>query len=228
MSRLYGLIFDVDGVIADTETLNARVTARVFAELFGLDNIVREDFNAGIGRAAEEYVKASLKAHGIIPTDQEIQKATRVRQEYFLQILTEESLVPFPGVLELMEEALKSECFRLAIATSGTPEKSRAVVKAAKVPFEKMVYVNGNDVTHKKPFPDIFLLAAEHMAIDPSECVIIEDSPNGIQAAKAAGSKCIAVTNTFTTENLREADLICNSLEEITLETITELIEQNT
>lgn len=222
---MYGLIFDVDGVIADTETLNARVTARVFAELFGLDNIDREDFSAGIGRSAEEYVRAGLKAHGIITTDQQIQKATRVRQEYFLQILAEESLVPFPGVLELMEDALENESFRLAIATSGTPEKSRAVLKAAKVPFGKMIYINGNDVTHKKPCPDIFLLAAERMAIDPSKCVIIEDSPNGIHAAKAAGSKCIAVTNTFTSENLGEADLICESLEEITLENIIELIE---
>lgn len=222
---MYGLIFDVDGVIADTETLNARVTARVFAELFGLDNIDREDFSAGIGRSAEEYVRAGLTAHGIIATDQQIQEATRVRQEYFLQILAEESLVPFPGVLELMEDALENESFRLAIATSGTPEKSRAVLKAAKVPFGKMIYINGNDVTHKKPCPDIFLLAAERMAIDPSKCVIIEDSPNGIHAAKAAGSKCIAVTNTFTSENLGEADLICESLEEITLENIIELIE---
>jgi len=225
MSGLYGLIFDVDGVIADTETLNARVTARVFAELFGLENVNREDFSAGIGRSAEEYVKAGLKAHGIITTDQQIQKATKVRQDYFLQVLADESLVPFPGVLKLMDEALKNESFRLAIATSGTPKKSRAVLEAAKVPYEKMIYVNGNDVTHKKPCPDLFLLAARHMAIDPSKCVIIEDSPNGIHAAKAAGSKCIAVTNTFTTENLRDADLICDCLEEITIENIIELIE---
>lgn len=225
MSRLYGLIFDVDGVIADIEDLNARVTVRVFAELFGLDNVVREDFEAGIGRAAEEYVKAGAKAHGIEPTDEQVQKATRVRQEYFLQVLSDESLLPFPGVLELMAEAMKNESFRLAIATSVTLEKSRAVLNAAKVPYEEMVYVNGNDVTHKKPCPDLFLLAAERMAIDPAGCVVIEDSPNGIRAAKAARSRCIAVTNTFTAENLAEADLICNSLEEITLEIITELIE---
>lgn len=225
MSRLYGLIFDVDGVIADTETLNARATVRVFVELFGLDNVVREDFNTGIGRAAEEYVKAGLIAHGIVPTNQQIQKATRIRQKYFIQILNDESLPPFPGVLKLMEEAMRNECFRLAIATSGTPVKSRAVLNAVQVPYEKMVYVNGHDVTYKKPCPDLFLLAAQRMAIDPADCVIIEDSPNGIRAAKTAGSKCIAVTNTFTAEKLKEADLICESLEEITLDTIIELIE---
>lgn len=227
MSRLYGLIFDVDGVIADTEALNAKVTARVFAELFGLDKVVREDFEAGIGRAAEEYVKAGAKTHGIELTDEQVQKTTSIRQEYFLQVLREETLQPFPGVLELMAEAMKNESFRLAIATSGTLEKSRAVLNATKVTYEEMVYVNGNDVTHKKPYPELFLLAAERMAIDPVDCVVIEDSPNGIQAAKAAGSRCIAVTNTFTTENLAEADLICNSLEEITLEVITGLIEHD-
>lgn len=227
MSRLYGLIFDVDGVIADTEALNARVTIRVFAEFFGLDNVVREDFDAGVGRAAEEYVKAGARAHGIEPTDEQVQKATRIRQEYFLQVLRDEPLPPLPGALELMAEGMKNESFRLAIVTSGTLEKSRGVLNAAKVPYEEMVYVNGNDVTHKKPCPELFLLAAERIAIDPADCVVIEDSPNGIQAARAAGSKCIAVTNTFTAENLAEADLICNSLEEITLETIKELLEHS-
>ena len=227
MSILYGLIFDVDGVIADTEALNARATVRVFAELFGLDNVVREDFDDGIGRAAEEYVTAGARAHGVELTEEQVQKATKVRQEYFLQILNAEPLAPFPGVLELMTEAIENESFRLAIATSGTPEKSRAVLNAVKVPYKNMVYVNGHDVTHKKPCPDLFLLAAERMAIDPADCVVIEDSPNGIQAAKTAGSKCIAVTNTFTAENLAEADLICNSLEEITLEVITGLIEHD-
>jgi len=227
MSRLYGLIFDVDGVIADTEALNARVTARVFAELFGLDNVARKDFNDGIGCAAEEYVKAGARAHGIELTDQKVQKATRLRQEYFLQVLSVEPLPPFPGVLELMAEAMKNENFRLAIATSGTLEKSRAVLNATKVPYEEMVYVNGNDVTHKKPYPELFLLAAERMAIDPADCVVIEDAPNGVRAAKAARAKCIAVTNTTTIENLAEADLVCDSLEEVTLQTITELIDQN-
>jgi len=71
-----------------------------------------------------------------------------------------------------MAEAMKNENFRLAIATSGTPEKSLAVLKATKVPYEEMVYVNGNDVTHKKPYPELFLRAAERMAIDPADCVV--------------------------------------------------------
>jgi HAD superfamily hydrolase (TIGR01509 family) len=223
-SKQYGLIFDIDGVIADTEAVNARVSIKVFADLFGID-VVREDFEAGLGRGAEEYVRAGARVHGMELTDEQVQKATQLRQEYFLKILSEEPLPAFPGVLELMNEAMQREDFRVAIATSGTLEKSRAVLNAVGVPYRKMVYVNGNDVKHKKPDPELFLTAAERIGIEPVRCVVLEDAPNGVQAAKAAGAKCIAVTNSTTAAKLREADLVCDSLEKINLKTIQTLID---
>ena len=226
MNKLHGLIFDVDGVIADTEAVNARVSIKVFADLFGVEGVVREDFEAGLGRGAEEYVKAGARAHGLELTDEQVEQATQLRQEYFLNILTEEPLPPFPGVLEIMDEAMQREDFRVAIATSGTLEKSRAVLNAVGVPYRKMVYINGNDVKHKKPDPELFLTAAHRMGIQPAHCVVIEDAPNGVQAAKAAGAKCIAVTNSTTAAKLTEADLICDSLEQINVETIIKMIRR--
>jgi HAD superfamily hydrolase (TIGR01509 family) len=208
MNKLYGLIFDVDGVIADTEAVNAKVSIKVFADLFGVEGVVREDFEAGLGRGAEEYVKAAARVHGMELTAEQVRQATRLRQEYFLNILSEEPLLPFPGVLELMEKAMQADDFRVAIATSGTLEKSRTVLNATGVPYQKMVYINGNDVTHKKPDPELFLLAAERIGVEPAHCVVIEDAPNGVQAAKVAGAKCIAV------------------LVQIDLETIARLIRQ--
>lgn len=228
MNKLYGLIFDVDGVIADTEAVNARVSIKVFADLFGVEGVVREDFEAGLGRGAEEYVKAAARIHGLELTDEQVEKATQLRQEYFLKILTEKPLPPFPGVLELMDEAMQREDFRVAIATSGTLEKSRAVLTAVGVPYRKMVYINGNDVKNKKPDPELFLIAAERMGIEPAHCVVIEDAPNGVQAAKAAGAKCIAVTNSTSAAKLREADLVCDSLEKNDLEMIQKLIDKLT
>jgi HAD superfamily hydrolase (TIGR01509 family) len=226
MNKMYGLIFDVDGVIVDTEAVNARASIKVFADLFGVRDVVREDFEAGLGRGAEEYVKAAARVHGMELTAEQVEKATKLRQQYFLNILSEEPLSPFPGVLELMEKAMQADDFRLAIATSGTLEKSRAVLNATGVPYQKMAYINGNDVTHKKPDPELFLLAAERIGIEPANCVVIEDAPNGVQAAKAAGAKCIAVTNSTSATNLQQADLVCDSLEQIDLETITKLIRQ--
>ena len=224
MAPLYGLIFDVDGVIADTEAVNARASIKVFADLFGVEGVVREDFEAGLGRGAEEYIKAAARIHGLELNDDQVEQATRLRQEYFLKILNEETLPAFPGVLKLMEKAMQRDDFRVAIATSGTLEKSRAVLQAAAVLYQKMVYINGNDVTHKKPNPALFLLAAERMGIEPSHCVVIEDAPNGIQAAKAAGAKCIAVTNSAGADKLQEADLICDSLKQIDIDHIQKLI----
>jgi len=227
MGKLYGLIFDVDGVIADTEAVNARASIKIFADLLGVKDVVRKDFEAGLGRGAEEYVKAGARVHGLELTEEQIKKATQVRQEYFLKILSQEPLPAFPGVLELMDKAMQREDFRLAIATSGTLEKSRAVLEAAKVPYQKMVYINGDHVKNKKPDPELFLLAAERMDIAPVNCVVIEDAPNGVQAAKAAGAKCIAVTNSTNAENLCEADLVCDSLEQIKLDMIQELIDSH-
>ncbi len=227
MNKLYGIIFDVDGVIADTEAVNARASIKVFADLLGLKGVVRKDFEAGLGRGAEEYVKAGARSHGLELTEEQVKKITQLRQEYFLKILSEEPLPAFPGVLELMDKAMKEKNFRLAIATSGTLEKSRAVLEAAKVPYRKMIYINGNDVKNKKPDPELFLLAAERIGIEPANCVVIEDAPNGVQAAKAAGAKCIAVTNSTNAANLSKADLVCDSLEKIKLDMIRELIDSN-
>jgi len=213
MDKLYGLIFDVDGVIADTEAVNARASIKVFADLLGVEGVVRKDFEAGLGRGAEEYLKAAARVHGLELTEEQIKKATQLRQEYFLKILSQEPLPPFPGVLELMDKAMKEKNFRVAIATSGTLEKSRAVLEAANVPYRKMVYINGDHVKNKKPDPELFLLTAERMGIEPANCVVIEDAPNGVQAAKAAGAKCIAVTNSTNAANLSKADLVCDSLE---------------
>jgi HAD superfamily hydrolase (TIGR01509 family) len=225
MDNLYGLIFDVDGVIADTEAVNARASIKVFEDLFGIKGVKRQDFEAGLGRGAVKYVKAAAGIHGLEMTEEQIEKATQLRQEYFLKILSHGPLPPFPGVLELIEQAMQREDFRVAIATSSTLEKSQAVLKSAKIPFQKMVYITGNDVKNKKPHPELFLLAAERMGIEPANCVVIEDAPNGVQAAKAAGARCIAVTNSTDAAKLFEADLVCDSLEQINIHTVTELIQ---
>ncbi|MCP4259820.1 MAG: HAD family phosphatase [Planctomycetes bacterium] len=227
MDKLYGLVFDVDGVIADTEAINARVSIQVFADFFGVEGVAREDFEAGLGRVAEEYVKAGARIHSLEVTEEQINKATQIRQQYFLKVLSEEPLEPFPGVLEQMKKAMLRDDFRVAIATSGTLEKSRAVLEATKVPYQEMVYINGDHVKNKKPDPELFLLAAEHIGIEPANCVVIEDTPNGVQAAKSAGANCIAVTNSISAAKLSEADLVCDSLEDIQLDMIQELIDSN-
>ncbi len=227
MNKPYGLIFDVDGVIADSERVNAAASIRVFADLFGVHDVQREDFEAGLGRGAEEYVKAAALIHGLKLTHQQIAAATRARQENFLEILEEEPLQPFPGVLELMNAALAHDDFHVAIATSSAREKSEAVLQSANIPYEQMTYITGDGVKRKKPDPELFIAAARHIGIPPHNCVVIEDAPNGIQAAHAAGCKCIAVTNSASAEKLSQADLIVSSLAQVSIYNVMSVLRDD-
>jgi HAD superfamily hydrolase (TIGR01509 family) len=223
--KIYGLIFDVDGVIADTEPVNAKVTIRVLKDMFDLSGVRPEDFDAGIGKGAEKYVQAGADAHGLTLTDEQVKEAAKLREKYLIEAIQSEPLPAFPGVLELINGALRRHDFRLAIATSASLELSQAILESAKVPYENMVYVTGSEITSKKPDPELFLVAASRMGIHPTHCVVIEDAPSGVQAAKAAGAKCIAVTNSTVADKLRKADLVCDSLEKVNLKTIQVLID---
>ena len=147
-----------------------------------------------------------------------------MRQEYFLALLGETPLPAFPGVLELITAGLNRDDFRLAIATSSTREKSEAVLRSACIPYHQMAYVTGSDVKRKKPEPELFLTAAGRLELDPVCCLVVEDAPNGIEAAKAAGCKCMAVTNTAREDKLSAADRVTASLAEITLEDVIALL----
>jgi len=223
--RIYGLIFDVDGVIADTEGVNARASIAMFAELFGLTGVVRADFEKGLGRGAAAYVRAAAEIHGFNMTDAQVEAATRMRQEKFLAILAEEPLGPFEGVLELMRAAMARADFRVAVATSGTRRKSEAVLKSAGVPYRELTFITGSDVTKKKPDPELFLTAAKCAGVEPENCVVIEDAPDGVAAAKAAGAKCIAVTNSTAADKLAAADLVVDSLAGLTVDRVRRLVE---
>jgi HAD superfamily hydrolase (TIGR01509 family) len=221
------MIFDIDGLIADTEPLNARVTIRIFGEMFGLRGVRPEDFAAGFGRGAEAYVKAGAAVHGLALTDEQTAAAASRRERYLIEALQRESLPAFPGVPALIQAASTQGEFRLAIATSASRELSQAILKAAGIAADWKAYVSGSDVKKKKPDPELFLTAAERMKLAPARCVVFEDAPSGVQAARAAGARCIAVTNTVPAEELPGADCVCRSLEGIDLATVRSLIDRD-
>ncbi|MCK4959595.1 MAG: HAD family phosphatase [Planctomycetes bacterium] len=225
MTKIYGLIFDVDGVIADTEAINARASIEMFDELFGLKGVVRKDFEAGLGRGAEAYIRTAAEIHGLELTGDQVDEAATVRQEKILTIIKNEPLQPLDGVLELMAAALQRQDFRLAIATSGTREKSEIILKSVRVPYDKMAYITGSEIANKKPDPELFLTAAAKAGVSAADCLVIEDAPDGIAAAKSAGCKCIAVTNSTTAERLTQADLIIESLTQIDIDKIAAMID---
>ncbi len=225
MSGLYGLIFDVDGVIADTEEFNARASIKVFEDMFGVKGVVRKDFEAGLGRGAEAYMKAAAVVHGLELTDEQIRASAEMRERNFLEILRRDPLPAFEGVLALMDAALARKDFRVSIATSSARAMSEAVLRSAGVPYGTMAYITGDNVKKRKPDPEIFLLAAKRIGVEPRRCVVIEDAPAGVEAAKAAGCRCVAVTNSTSAENLALADRVVDSLARLNIRDVVGLVE---
>jgi beta-phosphoglucomutase len=220
----FGLIFDVDGVIADSERVNAEASIAVFDDMFGIHGVQRKDFELGLGRGAQEYMRAAARVHGRELTDAEAEAAASQRQANFFAILEREPLPAFPGILELMHAGMEASDWAVAIATSSVREKSQAVLTSAQVPYDQLVYVTGSDVTRKKPDPELFLTAAARLSLPTSHCVVLEDAPDGVAAAKAAGCHCIAITNSTTADKLQHADRIISSVAELGLADLLELV----
>ena len=116
------------------------------------------------------------------------------------------ALKPLPGVHEFMETCRKRGK-KTAVASSADRVKVEGNLAEIGLDHDCFdVILTAEDVVHKKPAPDIFLLAAERLGLDARDCLVIEDAVSGVAAAKAAGARCLALTSSFTKDQLRDAD----------------------
>ncbi len=226
MVQQYGLIFDVDGVMGNTEPINAEATIAVLAGHYGVRGIKPADFEPGLGRGARKYTEVGAAAAGVKLSEQELDEAVELRRQKILELIRQKGLASFAGVLELLEAAMASAEFQVAIASSAERELVYAILEAVGAPYEQMVCLTGCDVSNKKPHPEIFLTAAGRLKLAGPECVVIEDAPEGVAAAHNAGCRCIAVTNSVGADQLEEAELVVASLAEVGLDTLRQLVGQ--
>jgi len=203
------VLFDMDGVLVDSEELIYLAAKQMFEE-HGI-SVTREDFKPFIGTGENSYLGNVAKRYGF-PMDINRDKARTY--EIYSQIAPKQ-LRLLPGVKSFINECRNRE-LKLAVATSADEIKMMVNLKATGL-FAGIfdATVNGLEVIHKKPHPEIYLKAAEKLNSDASACLVVEDAVNGIEAARAAGAKCLAVTGSFTATELAKADWIVNNLSEI-------------
>ncbi|HEY8668897.1 MAG TPA: HAD-IA family hydrolase [Tepidisphaeraceae bacterium] len=200
LHHLRGVIFDMDGVLCDSEPFICEAACRMFAERHA--TVVQpEDFVPFVGAGENRYLGGVAEKHGItlnMPSDKQ--------QTYAIYLeLIQNRLQPLPGAVEFIR-ACKSAKLALAVATSADHVKMQGNLKQIGVPPETFAaIVTGSEIERKKPFPDIFQLAAERLSLAAEACLVIEDAPNGIQAGKAAGSLCLGLTTSFDEKTLRAA-----------------------
>ncbi len=218
---MYGLIFDMDGVLADTERLSEQASIRVFREMYGVE-VQAHDFHPFIGTGAYRYVEGVAEQYGVT-IDSEA--AVEARFQFFLELLDEGAEdISFPGAHQLIAAASAHPDWVLALATSSPARTADATLLAARIDPEVFISrMNGDLVTHKKPHPEIYLTTLERIGLPASQCVVVEDAITGINAAKAAHIPCLAVTHSFTADKLTAADHIVDSLNDVTIELLHEV-----
>lgn len=180
-------IFDMDGVLIDSETFYSEME-QVNFRLLGL-NISHEEHITYQGTATDEMWKKIKEKHNVQNTVDELVKMTN---DLTIPVFRKmEKIDPMRGVLDLLL-ALEKKNIPLALASSSYPEVIEIVLEKTKLKKFFGVVVNSRMAGNSKPAPDIFLLASEKLDILPHKCIVVEDSANGIAAAKAAGMFCIA------------------------------------
>lgn len=218
---MFALILDVDGVIADTEPLSRRASTQAFNDLHNV-TLKDSDHLPFMGTTATKHAEGIAAAYGLSIDTEEVVSAHR---EHFIRELeTSEDLV-FPGVHAILAAIAKRPDWRIALATSSGRARSEATVRAAGIDEGLLAaWLTGDDVREPKPDPEIYRSIAAELRLFPLQCVVIEDSVAGVRAAKAASMHCIAVTNTFPGELLREADRIVDSLESVDVTMLYDLV----
>jgi beta-phosphoglucomutase len=212
-----GVIFDMDGVLADTAHPHYE-SWQVVAERWGVE-ISWEDFERTFGRPNHQIIPELL---GRRAGPEEIRQIDRLKEAAFRDILRRE-LQPVPGAVGLIEE-LHAAGFRLAVGSSGPRENIELVLDALGVADRFGAVISGWDVERGKPHPEVFLKAARGIGVEPGRCLVIEDVPAGVEAAHAAGMKCLAVTTTHPAESLRGADVVRKDLSDVTASEVGALI----
>ena len=210
-----GVLFDMDGVLADSEQYICKAAIMMFAE-YGL-TVKPIDFKPFVGTGENRYIGGVAEKYGL---EVDIVKVKARTYEIYKSIIRG-NLKPLPGAVRMVNRCRNME-LRLALATSADTVKMEANLLEIGIPESTFnAIITGLDVENKKPAPDIYIKAAEKIGLHPEECLVVEDAVSGIKAAKSAGCKCLAVTTSFDRALLYEADWICESLEKIPGEALT-------
>jgi HAD superfamily hydrolase (TIGR01509 family) len=208
-------IFDLDGLLADTERLHCRAYQLALLE---------HDIHLTAADYGEHWVRCGkgisdwVSQHGL-DLDPE---ALRARKASHYQEILCSSLRPMEGAEALLNRL--SGAMRIGLASSSYRDAVDGVIFGLGIADYFETIVSGLDVSRVKPAPDIFLEAAKRLGVAPSECAVLEDAEKGVIAAHAAGMRCVAVPNDYTRDHdFSQATHICSSLNEVTVNLLREL-----
>jgi beta-phosphoglucomutase family hydrolase len=199
----------MDGVLTDNKEQDFTAWKRDFAD-FGLD-LNMDGYRAFTGMKGEEIVKKYIKQDA---SEEEATSLTRRKEEYFIEEIKKTKIEPTKGVVRFLND-LKNNNIKMGIGTAAMEFKAYTILEELGIKDFFKVLVSAEKVKKGKPDPETYLKVAEYLGLKPEECIVIEDAPNGIAAAKNGGIKCIAIATTHEKSELGQADRIIDSFDEL-------------
>ena len=207
------IIFDMDGVISDTQQNHSQTEAAILNDC-GI-KITADEVTAKYSRV-EDIFRDLFKKYNI----QADIEALAVKKRKMVLASLKKEVTPIEGIHNLVN-TLYSAKYELAVGTTSSVANANIILKTLKLSDKFSFIASGHDVKNGKPAPDVFLLAAKKLKVKPQECLVIEDGLAGMQAAKNAGMKCIGLVKTKNKNY--QADILVNKLGDISLELIKKL-----
>ena len=208
-------IFDLDGVIVDTAHYHFLAWKRLADEL-GIPFTAHDNERLkGVSRM--QSMDILLELGGISLSPQEKERLASKKNSWFVDYI--ERMIPeeiFPGVKPLLT-ALRKQGIKVALASAS--KNAQTVIEVLHIQHEFDAVVDGTMVTHSKPAPDVFLLAARRLGVAPEDCLVFEDAEAGVEAARAAGMKCIGIGSEA---QLGKADRVLKTTDQFTVEMVHE------
>uniref|UniRef100_A0A0E0CZM9 Thioredoxin domain-containing protein n=1 Tax=Oryza meridionalis TaxID=40149 RepID=A0A0E0CZM9_9ORYZ len=200
--KVSAVLFDMDGVLCNSEELSRLAGVDLFAEM-GVD-VIGDDFVPYMGTGEANFLGGVAKLKGVKDFNAESAKK-RFFEIYLDKYAKPNAGIGFPGALDLVTEC-KNAGLKVAVASSADRIKVDANLAAAGLPLSLFdAIVSADAFESLKPAPDIFLAASKTLGVDTDECIVIEDALAGVQAAKAAEMRCIAVMTTLEEDALQQA-----------------------
>jgi beta-phosphoglucomutase len=212
----HGVIWDLDGVIIDSAAPHWQSWQQLAAETGA--TFTERDFRATFGTRNADIIPRYWHTTGAA----EVQQLAD-RKEAIYRDLVRANAQALPGALALLQ-ALHAAGWHQALGSSAPMENIRLIIDVLHLNDYLDAAVSGEDAEQGKPAPDIFLAAARALGLAPANCLVIEDAVQGVQAARAAGMRCIAVTNGHPNRELAIADRVVEHLTEVSVDTIADLL----
>jgi beta-phosphoglucomutase family hydrolase len=218
INGIRALIFDMDGVIVDSEPLHLIAYQQILAR-FEIP-YTAQDNREFLGKKDIIIADVLINRHGLPHTPHSFVES----KENILFDLIKNQGLERPGLRHILDTAIELK-LPMAVASSATMPTIQLVVDTLKIRHYFKTLTSGDEVAHGKPAPDVFLLAAQRLGVEPSACLVIEDTLNGVLAAKAAGMQCVAIPcETTMHQDHSLADQRLTRLDEIDLHQICQRV----